>query len=144
MNDYESKSHVRSFLSRSPIVICFNVAGDSIIKPLLFSADLILDSNRINDISSLSGLTNLTDLAIDNNQIKDLSALSNLVNLRNVYLDRNQITDISPLMNNIGLGAGTTVYLRNNPLNDESKELHIPALEQRGANIVWDSQQSNQ
>ncbi|MCL2355115.1 MAG: leucine-rich repeat domain-containing protein [Oscillospiraceae bacterium] len=63
-----------------------------------------LDLNgRINDIYSLSGLTNLRYLRIHGARINDISALSELTNLKILDLVLNEITDISPLSNLLNL-----------------------------------------
>jgi len=57
-----------------------------------------------------------------------------------LYLDDNQITDIAPLVANTGLDEGNTVYIRNNPLSEESVSVHIPQLEERGVKVVTESE----
>jgi Leucine-rich repeat (LRR) protein len=87
---------------------------------------------QINDISPLSDLTELTKLLLDRNQISDLSPLSGLTKLTMLDLNTNQISDISPLVDNIGLASRDTVYLWNNPLNDEAISTQVPVLRARG------------
>lgn len=56
------------------------------------------DGRCVQDISNLSGLTNLTELYLGS-AIKDISPLSDLTNLTELYLGGNDINDISPLSN---------------------------------------------
>ena len=100
---------------------------------------VIIGSSSISDISSLSGLTNLTILYLDRNGISSISALSNLTNLTVLSLSRNSISDISPLVANTGLGSGDTVDLKSNPLSSTSINTHIPALQRRGVTVEFDS-----
>ena len=75
---------------------------------------LLDSSNRISNISALSGLTNLTVL--------DLSG--------------NRVSNLSPLVSNTGLGTGDTVYLGGNSLlSYPSIYTHIPALKTRGVTV---------
>ena len=117
---------------------------------------LRLKDNRVSDISPLSGLTNLTELDLWENQISDISILSNLTNLITLNLTRNQISDISPLasLSNLthlelarneitdisplleaGLGEGVTIRLWGLPLDDNSKNVVIPKLEEAGVRV---------
>lgn len=98
---------------------------------------LYLGYNQINDISPLANLTNLTELRLYSNQISDISSLANLTNLGYLYLMGNQISDISPLLKNEGLGDGDIVDLWGNPLSDDSINIYIPELEERGVKVSY-------
>ena len=74
-------------------------------------------SNKIVDISPLSGLTNLTWLDLMGNQIVDISPLSGLTNLTWLDLSYNRIVDISPLS---GLTNLTELDLSYNRIVDIS------------------------
>ena len=100
--------------------------------------DLALGVNDIADVSALSGLTNLSDLSLESNDIADVSALSGLTNLRRLYLSNNRIRDLSPLSANTGLGSGDQVYVKGNPLNAASLNVHVPALQARGVTVSFD------
>ena len=60
-------------------------------------ANLVLNANRIVDITPLGKLGQLTRLELYHNNISNVSALSNLQNLSKLYLGKNKIRDISPL-----------------------------------------------
>ncbi len=96
---------------------------------------LSLEINSISDIAVLAGLTNLETLFLKSNNISDISALAGLTNLRGLTLQGNNISDISPLVANAGLGEGDSVFVDRNPLNSESIDTHIPALERRGVEV---------
>ena len=100
---------------------------------------MLLGGNNISDISALSGLTSLTGLSLYNNGISDISALSSLANLTALWLGGNNISDISPLVANTGLDKGDTVDVSGNPLYSASINVHIPALQQRGVEVQFDS-----
>ena len=86
-------------------------------------------------IRSLAGIetaANLKRVHLDGQRITDVSPLATLTNLEDVRLNHNRIEDIGPLAANPGLDAGDVVRLRGNPLNDDSMNTHIPALQARG------------
>ncbi|MDE0453144.1 MAG: leucine-rich repeat domain-containing protein [Gammaproteobacteria bacterium] len=90
---------------------------------------LTLVTNDLADISVLSDLTSLTHLDLQDNRIADISALRHLANLQVLDLGGNEIEDISPLMELANLKR---LNVGNNPLNAESTDIHIPALEAKG------------
>ena len=100
---------------------------------------LDLADNQINNLSPLAGLINLTNLWLQNNQISNLAPLAGLTHLTELNLSGNQIIDIAPLTNNMGLGAGDSVDLRNNPLSPTSVTVYIPALRTKGVTVLWDT-----
>ncbi len=68
--------------------------------------DLSLFNNgKIEDISALADLTNLTNLYLPYNEIEDISALTGLTNLKSLSLDYNEIKDITALAGLTGLEA---------------------------------------
>ena len=93
--------------------------------------------NQITDVKPLTALTNLKSLYLESNQITDVNPLAALTNLESLGLDSNQIEDISPLTANTGLGDGDFVSLINNPLSDQSRTKHIPALQARGVQVEY-------
>lgn len=67
-----------------------------------------LNGNSVTDITPLAGLDKLEQLGLAENGIKDISVLEGLPNLFNLSLDKNEIGDISPLtslshLNQLGL-----------------------------------------
>ena len=96
---------------------------------------LDLEGNNISDISPLAGLTNLVVLELGNNYISDITAVAGLTNLFFLALWDNNISDILPLVSNWGLGEGEEVIVSENPLNDASINVHIPALQSRGVEV---------
>ena len=104
-----------------------------------------LYANSISDISPLAALTNLITLRLDRNSISDISPLTALTNLTRLGLGRNSISDISPLVENTGLRGNTGLeseswfILEQNPLNYTSINMHIPALQERGIDVIFDN-----
>ena len=80
------------------------------------------------------------ELYLHDNEISDISPLSILTNLTWLGLDHNKIADISPLIKNSGIDMGDEVAVRDNPLNSEAINIHIPELEDRGVNVVWEAE----
>ena len=121
-----------------------HIGGNSIvdITPVLGLTNLTglhLPGNPIADISPVTGLTKLTWLYLGGTNITDLSFLSGLTNLKTLRLEYNNISDLSPLVANTGLGAGDEIYVRANPLSHQSIHTHIPALQNRGVTVEFDS-----
>ncbi len=87
----------------------------------------------------MSNLTNLAELKLNGNRISDIRPLAKLTNLTTLELESNQIADISSLVNNFSIGENTVVELEGNPLNDESYDIHIPALQERNVEVHFDS-----
>ena len=115
-----------------------NLISDvSVLTNLTNLTYLHLSDNAISDVSALSNLNSLEALILSANVISDISTLSDLTNLTNLYLSRNNISDLSPLVANTGLGSGDEVDVRNNPLSDTSLNTHIPALQNRGVNVIF-------
>jgi len=64
-----------------------------------------------------------------------LMPISGLTSLDWLPLGGNNIRDISPLVMNSGLSEGDFVHLGGNPLSDESINVYIPQLLERGVNV---------
>ncbi len=110
------------------------------LTPLAFLADLNslgLGSNQIVDITPLNQLSNLQWLNLEFNQIVDITPLKQLNNLKTLRLFRNRIENLAPLIVNAGLGKGDEVGLSGNPLNTQSRNEHIPALQARGVTVHY-------
>ena len=76
-----------------------------------------VNSNRISDLSPLSGLDSLERLYLSENRISDLSPLSGLTSLERLYLSENRISDLSPLS---GLDSLEVLRLSENSISDLS------------------------
>ncbi len=98
---------------------------------------LRLGYNEISDLSPLSGLSNLDYLDAHRNRISDISALSGLSSLDTLILGSNQISDISPAVGFTGLSR---LELRDNPLNQEAYDVHLPQIRANnpGIYLVYD------
>ena len=99
---------------------------------------LYLNTNNISDVSPLAGLNNLTRLNLNTNNISDVSPLAGLNNLTELYLFGNGIADLSPLVANRGLAQDAKVDVRGNPLSASSHSTHLPALQRRGVEVLFD------
>ncbi|MYE90344.1 T9SS type A sorting domain-containing protein, partial [Candidatus Poribacteria bacterium] len=115
-----------------------NITDISSLSGLTNLTELNLYFNALSDISAVSGLTNLTYLSLSRNTISDISAASGLTNLAYLWLYDNSISDLSPLVSNTGLGTGDIVDVSGNPLSDASINTHIPTLQGRGVEVQFD------
>lgn len=87
----------------------------------------------IRDLDGLEFAVNLTSLNLSRNRfLADLTHLSSLVGLGELDIERTGVTDITPLVANLGLAQGDKLFLYGSPLSDESVNVAIPALEDRG------------
>lgn len=90
--------------------------------------------NEIEDLAPLAGLTRLVALSLGSNPIRDLSPLSGLVDLSNLSIANTQIEDLSPLLK---LEALRKLNARRNPLSEDSLNRVIPALQERGVEVLY-------
>jgi len=80
---------------------------------------------------------------LSSNKIVDISVLSGLTNLTKLDLQNNQIVDIIALVDNLGLDKRDLVYVNGNNLDltpGSPNMLDIEALEGRGVNVKFDPQ----
>ena len=99
-----------------------------------------LADNAISDISPLSELRELESLNLERNQISDVSPLSAMQSLREIRVESNAISDIGPLADGTALTeAWSLLYISCNPLDDVSVTEHIPTLESRGVDVVFET-----
>ena len=90
-----------------------------------------------------AGFPNLTELAITNAgyanyNLSNISPVAGLSRLNKITLTHCLISDISPLVENTGLGQGSIVDVRSNPLSYASLHAHIPELQSRGVTVHFD------
>ena len=138
-----------------------NISDITPLSELKNLRNLYLGSNNISDISPLAELKELHWLKLQNNDISDISPLAKPTQIRWLWLSNNNISDVAPLVklasvipsrnslelrldqNNISdispfLAVDTpkagwlSLSLWGNPLNDPSRNRHIPALQAKG------------
>ena len=100
---------------------------------------LFLWDNSISDLTLLSGLTNLQFLDLQGNSVSDLSPVMGLTNLIFLGIRDNSVSELSPLVANTELGEKDGVNVRGNLLNYPSIYTHIPVLQSRGVEVLFDS-----
>ena len=103
---------------------------------------LFLGENRLSGPipRELGGLAALQELSLGRNELTGAvpAELGALINLTLLDLSSNALTDISLLALNAQWVDGVQIDLRDNPLNDESLDTHIPALMARGVAVSHD------
>lgn len=133
------------------------------IRPIRDMTDLQrleMRANEISDIGPVSKMRDLRILCLDRNRIEDITPLEGLTRIGewdvwkggelrahielHLGLSENWISDIGPLVRNSGVGKGDGLDLRGNPLSDEARDVHIPALQKRGANILFNPRPSGE
>ncbi|MYA98488.1 hypothetical protein F4X90_02240, partial [Candidatus Poribacteria bacterium] len=126
-----------------------NLGGNNIsdISPLAELKEiwrLDLNDNNISDVSPLADPTQIRWLDLSNNNIWDVAPLVKLASVmpfRNslqLRLGRNNISDISPFLA-LDPPETTRLWLSlwGNPLNDPSRNRHIPALQAKGIQFTF-------
>ena len=94
------------------------------------------------DVADLSGLEAAAELSavfLGSNLVSDLGPLAALENLEALDLSDNLISDLSPLVDNPHVDAGDWITLTGNPLSEESLNVHVPALRERGVHVGVDA-----
>ncbi len=94
---------------------------------------------NIADLSGLEAATALRSVYLGSNLVSDLTPLAALTALGAVDLTDNLVTDLSPLVDNPGLGTRDWITLTGNPLSEESLNVHVPALRDRGVQVAVDA-----
>ena len=69
------------------------------------------------------------------NNVTDLSPLTGLPALTGLDLRENRISDLGALVLNSDLAGGDWLSVGGNPLNEESVNVHVPALLERGVDV---------
>ncbi|CAL6024078.1 leucine-rich_repeat domain-containing protein [Hexamita inflata] len=96
----------------------------NVLRPLISLVDLNLEwSERINDISPLQYLTQLTKLSLKSCSVINLDALRSLIKLQVLIISDNQIVYIQPIM---VLKRLNKLYTRNNKIMDGKQIEHHP------------------
>lgn len=117
----------------SRLFLAENLISD--VGPLSGLTDLeVLDltGNHVADVSALAGLESLHTLALGGNALTEVEALGELGSLRWLDIGGNRIADLAPLKS---LSALRTVYVMGNPLNERSRDSHVPGLRSDGATV---------
>ena len=81
---------------------------------------------------TLTGMLRLTYLRASGNDIVELTPLRGMQRLLRLSLQSNEIEEVSILLERRELKL---LQLGNNPLSDEAREVHIPALRERGESV---------
>ena len=137
-NSISNISALSSLTNLTSLSLSYNsISNVSALSGLTNLTVLGLGNNSISNVSALSGLTNLNTLRLDSNSINDISGLSSLTGLNSLDLESNSISDLSPFVRNQDWGRSTGLNLKDNPLSSTSINVHIPALQARGAAVSW-------
>jgi internalin A len=94
-----------------------------------------IDLSAPGTLDPLAGLTALQNLAVVG-RVSDLGFITRLTNLTEVHLAGNAITNLDPLVGNLGIGAGDTVDLTDNPINCGAQARQLRALRARGVTVL--------
>ena len=126
MNIKLNNLDLKTFTEQDALDYCLlnNINHDNIVK-------LMLDNNKLTDISGIIFFKNIEELYLNNNQIKDISILKNLNNLKELYLWVNEIEDISVLKNLTDLNI---LIISSNKVSDISVLKYLKNLERLGIN----------
>ena len=113
-----------------------NLVADLAPLGRLFALRLLdLEANAVSNLGPLRNLNRLRSLELADNSISDLAPLAALDRLVFLDLGRNAVTDLAPLLGAADVSHGGRVYLHDNPLDEESLAVHVPALREGGADV---------
>ena len=93
----------------------------------------------ISELAGLDAARNLVQVFLGSNLVSDLGPLAALDELEGLDLANNLISDIGPLVENRSIGRGDRITLSGNPLSEESLNVHVPALRERGVHVAVES-----
>lgn len=82
---------------------------------------VLLDNNRLDELSALKSATNLEVLSVDSNAIKSLSALKNCTKLKCFSASSNVISSFEPICDSQNLQY---LYLSHNMINEVPAKFH--------------------
>jgi internalin A len=103
----------------------------------LYLRSLVLESNEIDDISTIARFSQLTSLSLARNRITDIGALEALDKLTVLDLSFNQITDLAPLRSLVELKSLTLVGVPFDRTEGSDANRLIKELRNRGVNITY-------
>lgn len=86
---------------------------------------LIIDHNRLADVSWIASLRHIEELSMSHNNIQDLSAFARLASLESLNLSNNSISEVSPLA---GLKSLRELDLGDNEVADVAPLGGLPRL----------------
>ena len=119
------------------LVLSHNQISDLSALGNLSSLEVLgLGYNKVHDLTPLAGLDSLRELWLGENRVSRLAPLANLGSLTYLQLAKNHIADLAPLVANPGLGDGDHVDVVYNPLSAQSVDVYIPALLERGVEVI--------
>ena len=138
----EIPSELGSLTNLSRLGLCTNQLSGEIPSELGSLTNLsrlnLCDNQLSGEIpSELGSLTGLKHLHIAENYITDISPLSEMTTLQQVILHTNMVSDLAPLAANTGLDSNALIDVRINPINDATRNKHIPNLQARGVTVRY-------
>ncbi len=93
----------------------------------------------VSDLAGLDAAGNLVYVFLGSNLVSDLTPLTALEELEGLDLGNNLVSDIGPLVKNPAIGEDDWITLTGNPLSEESLNVHVPELLERGVQVAVDS-----
>ena len=120
----------------------YNVIDDlSPIEALPRLRRLIVNNNLISGVLPLRNMHRLTQVNLAFNFVADVSPIQDASRLNQLVLNNNRVVDLGPLASNRSFSSGNRIHTYDNPLNEESRDTHIPNFRTWGARVfdtsVW-------
>ena len=111
-----------------------DVADVSPLANLVSLTGIDVSNNGLADLSALESLQQMGDLSAEANAIADIAPLARLPELYILHLGGNAVPDVMPLIDEQQAFYSVSVW--RNPLDQESLDVHVPTLRERGAMVV--------
>jgi len=123
---YTNENGLSKGIDKITSLTSLNIASNEIqnidsLEPLKSTISILdVSQNDIEDITKLSGFTNLVSLNLSSNKIKDISPISNCTKLNELNFSVNKVKDISSLSRISGSGILVKLNMSNNQIEDIS------------------------
>jgi hypothetical protein len=93
------------------------------------------ENMQLADWDTLALLIAIEELSISGNQVPNLNFTRGMRQLRYLSCVGNLVTDLRPLVDNPGIDTGDEIWLMNNPLSEEARNVQAPQLTARGVKV---------
>ena len=138
---YDARSRISGYVRRTPLI-----EAKPVKTPVAPIGDIYLKLECLQVTGSFKArgaVNKLMTLALTGNQIVDVGPLASQTELSLLMLEKNKVASLAPLMKWLKADADGAkrfapylrLYLAGNPLDDESKAKHLPAMKAIGVRL---------
>lgn len=110
------------------------IADVSVLSRFQYLSRIEISNTGRTDLAVLGGLDRLRSVVAEANAVSDVAPIAGLPTLFDLYLGGNAVADVTALVNQAESLDRASLW--RNPLDQDAFELHLPALRERGVNVV--------